>query len=271
MGYRHTIIGFIHVVLIACAGATTAAERALTYLILADTVPPLMITTADDPMAGGVVTDVVQQMFANTDYDIRPLVVPWQRMTEEMLERDDWITYGPRTRCTVERGCARSKDPILQFEHVVVTLADSPLVVRNHENLFGRNLLLVDNFHYPGLDQYLATPVDQAGSGEIRDIRAFTPEGALRMLRHRRGEAYIDWRLRVMYNLSGAGLAPGDVRLTDASNIVPTQGIHLIYSDKLSAELRAFIDERLAEMHLDGTLANIIDRATSPLEASFTK
>jgi hypothetical protein len=222
-------------------------------------------------MAGGIVTEVMQQIFADTDYTVRPLVVPWQRLTEEMVERDDWITYGHRSRCAAERGCARSKDSILQFEHVVVTLADSPLTVRNHENLFGRNLLLVDNFHYPGLDQYLATPVDRPGSGDIRDIRAFTPEGALRMLRHRRGEAYIDWRLRVMYNLSGAGLAPGDVRLTDASNIVPTQGIHLIYSDKLPAELRSLIDERLAEMHRDGTLADIIGRTTSSPEASFTK
>jgi hypothetical protein len=80
------------------------------------------------------------------------------------------------------------------------------------------------------------------------------------MLQHRRGDAYIDWHLRVLYNLAGAGLALGDVRLQNASNIVPTQGIHLIYSDKLPVELVAHIDERLTRMHLDGTLANIIQR-----------
>jgi hypothetical protein len=165
MGIRHTLTGFTQLMLMLCVGTATAAERTLTYLILADTVSPLMITTADDPMAGGVVTDVVEQIFADTNYAVRPFVVPWQRMTEEMAEGDDWITYGHRTRCKIERGCARSEEPILQFAHVVVTLVDSSLAVRNHEDLFGRNLLLVDNFHYPGLDRYLETPVDAQGSG----------------------------------------------------------------------------------------------------------
>ena len=260
MTIRATTIGLLQVVVMGYACVCSAAEHTLTYLVLADTVPPLMITTDNDPLAGGIVTDVVKRIFSDTDYEIRPLVVPWQRMAEEMSERDDWISYGHRTRCDAQRGCTRSENHIIQFEHVIVTLADSALAVHSHEDLFGRSLLLVDNFHYPGLDQYLSTPVDAQGSGAIHDIRAFTPEGALKMLQHRRGDAYIDWHLRVLYNLAGAGLSLSDVRLTNASNIVPTQGIHLIHSSKLPTELDAHIDEQLSRMHLDGTLANIIQR-----------
>lgn len=244
----------------ACSASSTAAESRLTYLILADTVEPLMITTDSDPLAGGIVTDTLKTILEGTTYQLSALVVPWQRMTEEMIERKDWVMYGPPSRCAAERGCARSQMHIVEFEHVVVALSDSPLRVRSHEDLFGQRLLLVDNFHYPGLDRYLATPVDQPGSGDIEDIRAFTPEGALRMLRHRRGDAYIDWRLRVLHNLAGAGLARDDVRFSDATDIVPTQTIHFFFSNQLPAEFRNHVDEKLLQMHQDGSMKRIIER-----------
>lgn len=256
MGTRRTLIAFLMI----CAGASSAAERSLTYLVLADTVAPLMITKPDDPMSGGIVTEVAKRVFSDSDYAVTPLVVPWQRMTEEMITRGDWVTYGQRSRCEADRGCTRSAAQIVPFEHVVVTLADSALTVQDHKDLFGKDLLLVDNFHYPGLDRYLTTPVDEQGTGAIRDVRAFTPEGALRMLRHRRGDAYIDWRLRVLYNLAGAGLTRSDVRLTGANQIVPAQGIYLIFSDRLPADVRVHIDARLTQMHLDGTIAEIVGR-----------
>ena len=238
--------------------AARADEHSLTYLILADTVEPLMIASESHPMAGGIVTDTLKSIFLGSPHEIKPLIIPWQRMKVEMRERSDWIMYGMPSQC--DSGCAHSADPIVLFDHVVVTLKDNPVEIREYQDLFEQRLLLVENFHYPGLDQHLATPVEGVGSGEIRDIRAFTPEGGLKMLRHGRGDAYIDWRFRVFYNLKKAGLSLDDVRLTEASNLIPIEAIHFFYSDKLDPALRQLIDKRMASMRADGSQQQIIDR-----------
>ena len=255
-----TTRGLLGLAVMAGVVFAVSAESPLTYLILADTVEPLMIVTEADPMAGGIVTDTLREVLADSPYEINPLVIPWQRIAIEMRARDDWIMYGTQSQCKPDSGCAHSTGAIVQFEHVIVTLSDMPLEVQAHKDLFGKRLLLVENFHYPGLDPYLTTPVDGEGSGDIRDIRAFAPENALNMLRHRRGDAYIDWRLRVLYNLPDAGLARHDVRLTDASRLVPTQNVHFLFSDKLPAGLRHLIDARLSNLRQDGALDRIVNR-----------
>jgi hypothetical protein len=243
------------------AGLNGAAEgQGLTYLVLADTVEPLMLASEEEPMRGGIVTDTLMEIFVNTDHQISPLVIPWQRVAVEMRERDDWIMYGLPSQCSANEGCAVSAEPIVEFNHVLVTLSGSSLKVDKYQDLFGQQLLLVENFHYPGLDNYLVTSVDQQGTGQIHDIRAFSPAGALRMLRHRRGEAYIDWRLRVLYNLNKANLQLKDVRISNASALIPDQNIHFFYSDKLSKNLRDLIDDRLKTLRQDGAMTRILKR-----------
>ena len=248
---------------LACAmhvGAIAEDAPALSYLVLTETVPPLMIATGDDPMAGGIVTEVLIEVLQGTGYRVDPVVAPWQRMSEEMAERDNWIMYGMASQCEQARGCARSTEHIVDFRHAVVTLADSTVAIQRPEDLFGLNLLLVENYHYPGLDQYLTNPVRGDGSGAIREVRAHTPEGAIKMLRHRRGDAYIDWYLRILYNLDDAGLQPDEVLLADASHIVPQQNIHFFFSNRLPQNVRNHFDKRLAEMRRNGTLARIVER-----------
>jgi hypothetical protein len=241
-----------------------AEPQQLTYLVLADTVEPLMITTDKDPMSGGIVTDVVREIFRDPSYIVNPLVVPWQRMSLERRNRDNWIMYGSPSQCKPGSGCVFSVNQVVQFEHVVVTLKTNQLKLPKVEDLFGKRLLLVENFHYPGLDQYLKTPTDVQGSGQISDLRSFTPASALKMLRHQRGDAFVDWRLRVLYNLQEAGLTLNEVRLDDFSQVIPTQGIHLFYSDNLPAETGRFINKRLAGMTKDGTLSRIVQSYVSP-------
>jgi len=255
---RSILTGLIFVLLWGHPSAFGAEAQTLKYLVLADTVEPLMLASEDQPMRGGIVTDVLLAVFAQSGHTIDPLIVPWQRAAAEQKARDNWIMYGMRSACDPGEGCAVSTEPIVDFDHVIVSLADVPLNVRAHHDLFGKRLILVENFHYPGLDRFLMTPVDTAGDGSIVDIRAFSPEGALRMLAHRRGEAFVDWDVRVLYNLEGAGLSRDEVHISDASSLVPKQKIHFFYSDKLPHAVRDLIDRKLSEMRANGDLQRIV-------------
>ena len=73
---------------------TAIAEKRVDYLILAETVEPIMIVRDRDPMAGGLMTEIVKLVFDGSEYVIEPKVMPWQRMLVEFETSDDWIVHG---------------------------------------------------------------------------------------------------------------------------------------------------------------------------------
>ena len=60
-------------IFLLCVGAS-GAETRITYLILAETVEPIMIVRDGDPMAGGLMTEIVKLIFDGSDYVVEPMV-----------------------------------------------------------------------------------------------------------------------------------------------------------------------------------------------------
>ena len=85
---------FVFVTLCIFLLDVASAEKRITYLVLAETVEPIMIVRDGDPMAGGLMTEIVQLIFEGSDYVIEPMVLPWQRMKDEFQKSDDWIVHG---------------------------------------------------------------------------------------------------------------------------------------------------------------------------------
>ena len=249
-------------ILLACP--TLEARTSVTYLILAETVEPLMIVRPDDPMAGGVFTEIVKQVFTDSDYVVEPKVMPWQRMTTELRQRDDWIMHGSPAFFEPDIPYALSRVPVFPFNHVAVTLRDNDFEIRRPEDLLERTVILVENFHYAGLDSYLSNPVAGSGSGVIESVRAFSPAGTLRMLKHRRGDVVFGWQARLLYNLSGAGLSLDDVRFQDAAGIIPTQNLYFAYSPRWSAAFKTFVNARLQTLQDQGILDAIFQKYNGP-------
>lgn len=247
------------------ANTQARAEDTVKYFILAGTMEPLMIMTPGDPMAGGLFTDILKRVFDNSPYTLEPMVMPWQRMTGELVARDDWLMHGIPAFFEPDIPYRLSSVPVFPFNHVAVTLRGTDLTVRVPADLFGRTVILVENYHYPGLDPYLDNPLVGTGSGEVASVRAFKPDGTLRMLKHGRGDVVIGFQPRLVYNLAAAGLSVDDVRFQDASGIVPTQSMHVAYSPNLPLAFETFLNGRLAEMHANGELAEIVTPYYGPM------
>jgi hypothetical protein len=119
-----------------------AAER-VTYLILAETVEPIMIVRDGDPMAGGIMTEIVELIFDNSDYVVEPMILPWQRMITEFSNRDDWVIHGIPNSFGPDMPHEMSDLPIFPFNHTAVTLKESEISIQNHSDLIGRTLILL--------------------------------------------------------------------------------------------------------------------------------
>ena len=236
----------------------TRAQTPVSYFVLAQTVEPLMIVRNGDPMAGGLFTDILKKVFENSEYVIEPTVMPWQRMKEEFRRSNNWVTYGFQEGFESDIPFELASVPIFPFNHVAATLADNSLVVRKPEDLFGRTVILVENFHYPGLDKYLTNPTDGAGTGQIQSVRAFDIKGTLQMLKHRRGDAVFDWGLRLIHNLPEANMQRDEIRFQDASGIIPTRDMYFAYSPNWSESFKQFVHKRLKLLKADGTLDAIL-------------
>lgn len=241
-----------------------AEKQRVSYFILAQTVEPLMIVRDGDPMAGGMFTEIVKKVFEDSDYTVTPMVMPWQRMREELKRRDDWVIHGFPTGFESDIPYQLSEIPVFPFDHVAVTMKVNDFSVATPSDIFGKTVILVENFHYTGLDSYLANPVAGTGTGDIVSVRAFSPEGTLQMLRHKRGDLVIGWRARLIYNLPAAGLTMEEVHFQDASGIVPTVHMHFAFSPRWSDAFKRHVNSRLKAMQADGTLARIFDKYGGP-------
>ena len=247
-----------------CSTDALAEKQRVSYFILAQTVEPLMIVRDGDPMAGGMFTEVVEKVFDDSDYSVTPMVMPWQRMREELKRRDDWVVHGFPSGFESDIPYELSEIPLFPFNHVAVTLKSEDVLVEKTSDIFGKTVILVENFHYTGLDAYLTNPVAGIGSGQIVSVRAFSPQGTLQMLRHKRGDLVIGWRARLLYNLPAAGLSSDDVHFYDASNIVPSIDMHFAFSPRWPDAFKRHVNARLKAMQADGTLARIFAKYNGP-------
>ena len=245
------------------SSAILAAEK-VTYFVLAETVEPIMIVRDGDPMAGGLMTEIVKLVFENSGYVVEPKVLPWQRMREEFNQRDDWIIHGFPESFGSDIAYEMSELPIFPFNHVAVTLKDSGISIRDFDDLNNRTLILVENFQYPGLDGYLLEVGKNNKDTNIGVIRSFSPAGTLNMLRHRRGDVVIDWQARIVYNLPAAGLDVDSVEFHDATNIVPTENIHLVFSAKQNDEFKTFVNRRIRALSDSGQLIQLVKKYYGP-------
>ena len=219
-----------------------------------------MIVRDGNPMAGGLFTEILIKVFEDSEYVIEPTIMPWQRMKEEFRRSDNWVTYGFREGFEADIPFELDSIPIFPFNHVAATLADNDLIIEKPEDLFGRTVILVENFHYPDLDSFLTNPAAGTGSGQIQSVRAFDPAGTLQMLKHRRGEVVFDWQPRLVYNLPATNMKQEEIKFQDASSIIPTKLMYFAYSPQWSASFKQFVHTRLQTLRADGTLDDILQK-----------
>lgn len=226
----------------------------ISYMVI-EQVEPFQVVSRDNPLAGGLVTDIVQQVFLGSLHQLRPVVAPAPRLYAMRLggQLPNWLSYGAKP--WLQPGWQLSQHPIFSWRHVLAVPKSSRFRYRNIEDLFGKPLILMHGYDYPGLDGHLRS---KSRLGRISDQRALTQQGAIRMLLAGRGVGYVDTELRLVYNLRQQGLSPADFRFYDLSAVIPQIDMHLMYDHSLPEEVKVLIDRRLSELQQSGQLAAIV-------------
>jgi ABC-type amino acid transport substrate-binding protein len=254
------LIGFA-----AALPATAYGKTKITYFILAGTMEPLMIMSPEDPMAGGFFTAIIKRVFKDSPYAVIPKVMPWKRMIKEFAKTDNWLMHGIPAFFEPDIPFRLSKVAVFPFNHIAITLRERHFNIGSVQDLFGKTVILVENYHYPGLDKFLDKPLVGTGKGRVLSVRSFKPVGQMRMLVHRRGDVAIGFQPRLLYNMKKAGVTLDQVNFQDVSGIIPTQQMYIAFSPKLPPAFSGFLNERLSNMKSDGTIAKILQKYYAPI------
>lgn len=242
------------VVSCCCMLLSQAMAADISYMVI-EQVEPFQLTARGNPMAGGLVTEIVQQVFRDSPHQLHPVAAPARRL-DAMRHSGllpNWLSYGATP--WLQPGWQLSQQPIFSWRHVLAVPRASRFHYRAIDDLFGKPLILMHGYDYPGLDRYLRSKSRQ---GRISDQRALTQSSAISMLLAGRGVGYVDTELRLVYNLRQLGLSSADFRFYDLSAVIPVIEMHLMYDRSMADGVKTLIDRRLGEMRQSGQLAAIV-------------
>lgn len=216
-------------------------------------VAPLQIATANQPMKAGVVTEIVEAIFSDSNQTLEPILAPAKRIAT--LRKQDksnyWLSYGAEH--WKGNDATLSQEPLFLWRHVLV--AKKTVRVQTIQDLGHLHLLLVHGYDYPQLEPYI-NHFNPSGT-ELTVSYVASPESALAMLAKGRGDAYIDIDFRANYHLKNQGL-DGKYIFSDLSAIIPVFPIYLMMDKTTPKSQQAWLNQRLTLLKSNGTVERIL-------------
>ncbi|WP_083699848.1 ABC transporter substrate-binding protein [Shewanella sp. UCD-KL12] len=230
-------------------------SQSLTYLAISTQAEPFQII---DQAHKGIVTDILEQAITDLDISVTEQAYPFMRYIR-MMQSDKtplWISYGsPAWQGDSEVNIQSrhlSKENLFNVSHVLVVKAQRPINLYSIEALFGKTVITLNGFNYPGLDEYFA-------SGEITKVEVKSHESALKAVENSRGVAFIAMKTRALYTINKAKLDRNDFTFLDFSSIIPPYPIHFSYSELVAEETKQQIDQAISALKYSGEINKIID------------
>ncbi|MCL1144753.1 transporter substrate-binding domain-containing protein [Shewanella marinintestina] len=237
---------------------TVSAEE-LSYLIIANQAEPFQINTSNHQASSGIISDVISLLATKKPFKIVPHVMPFKRYNHEIKAKTytKWISYGSPAwrdnKQVLTQNKRLSKQALFSVNHTLVQLNSDRNTYSNAEDLFGKTVILLKGFSYPGLTTFIE-------NDQIKKVEARSHQSALQALINKRGEVFIEMENRIRYAIKQHSIDQSRLKLTNATNITPSLDIHLSYGDNVSQDTINWIDDQIVIMKANAQLESIINR-----------
>ncbi|MCQ1059751.1 transporter substrate-binding domain-containing protein [Photobacterium sp. ZSDE20] len=232
--------------------ASESNAETINYYVIAKQAEPFQIENGNKHK--GIVTDIVNAVFEQSQYNIQYHTYPFNRMIA-LLEAGDetnWITYGSPHWGGVQAENL-SNSPIYNVQHVLVSSNASPFNFNTMQDLKDKVVVLLHGFDYPELIPYIK-------EGTIDELRVKDYSAAFRVINKIPGDtAFVEMASRIKYNLKKEDQDKNKYILQPFSTVIPDYPIYLAFDPKMDPELQAFINERLDTLKSTGKIDTIIE------------
>lgn len=231
------------------AGAVTK----INYMVIQDQAQPFQNHQVKKDHSG-IITDVIMQIFAGPEYEVKIHTLPFNRMIK-VLEKGDmenWITFGSPNWPGVQ-SANLSNLPVFNVQHSLLTSTQQNLTINSVEDLFGKTVVLLHGFDYPGLEKYIANK-------QINAIKVKSYKSAFKVVDRLKDKAgFVEMDIRIKYNLKKEQLANQNYHLHNFSKVIANYDLHLAMSPKFDSKLKQHLEGELSKLHQSGNLSQIIN------------
>ena len=200
-----------------------------------------------------MVSDIVEAVFDDSQYEINYHTYPFNRMIDKLDARENpnWVTYGSPSWGNIQ-SINLSKDPIYNVKHVLLSSGKKPFEFNTIDDLDGKAVVLLVGFEYPNLEPYIK-------QGKLNEIRVKDYTAAFRVLNRAPGDTvFVEMESRIKYNLNEQKLSIDDYQMQEFGSVINNYPIHLAFDPEMDPKLQTFIDQRLDQMKDDGRLDDIV-------------
>lgn len=232
----------------------TAQATTVNYYVISEQARPFQIEEQGQNHSG-IITDIVEEIFAGSDHSIEFHTFPFNRMitTLESGGESNWLTYGSPNWGRVQSENL-SKEPVYTVKHVLVSSGTQPVQFSKMQDIEGASVVLLRGFDYPSLTPFFK-------DGLVHEMRVKDYQAAYRVIERTPGETvFVEMESRVIYNINQLGLAKSKFAITSFSSVIPDYSIYLALSPDMDEELQKYINQRLAQLKAEGKIADIINK-----------
>jgi polar amino acid transport system substrate-binding protein len=125
--------------------------------------------------------------------------------------------------------------------------------VNSAEDIFGKTMVLLHGFDYPGLEKHIA-------SKDIKAIKVKSYKSAFKVVNRLKEKAgFVEMDIRIKYNLKMLALAEQDYNWHNFSKVITDYNLHLAMSPSFDKALQQHVEAQLAELKELGILEEIIN------------
>ncbi len=242
------------------ASNQTQADE-LTYLVISNQAEPFQIVNHivnhTEPVHQGIISDIVYASLKDSEVEIITLAYPFKRyiLMMEPQHTPRWISYGSPAWQTIHgeetQNKRLSKNTLFDVSHVLVTKSDLAFTVNRVDDLFGKTIITLKGFTYPGLDKYI-------DDGLIFKVEVNSHESALKAVETGRGIGFVAMKTRALYTIKDTKLNRTDFTLVDFAKVIAPYSVHLSFSDSVSPKLIEQVDQQVLKLKQNHRIDEII-------------
>jgi len=240
------------------SGSGDSSFPVLTYFVIEDQARPLQIELRG-AQHRGIVSDLVFLLSDNLGVSINVVSLPFKRMVSEMKnpENRNWLAYGSpvwqsSNGNSVQSDCLFT-DPILEVAHSLVTRSDEALVLESAQDLFGKRLITLHGFDYPGLAGYFER-------GKIQRLNVKSHDSAFRAVAAGRGLGFVGMDIRIAYSLTATKTPRSNYAVHDLSFLIPSYPVYLSVGCHMDMALQQKLDQAYQALVNDGSVERVLER-----------
>ncbi len=235
---------------LTCCIVNCQAQQ-IDYLVVENLAQPFQINDRHISN-GGIISDIVDLIFADSHYDVVHKVFPVKRITRmvETKKVKNWITYDAKVWNAMSEWGNFVEEPLFSVNHTYLTCYHQPEQINNGKDLKGMDINILEGFDYPELNA-----LKQKELIKLFPVRSYLR--AFNLVELKRISAFVEMEFRIRFHLLRNQINSGCFRFVDMSKIIPAYNIFLTIDKNSDKKLKNFVESRLRELKKAGELERI--------------